>query len=198
MSDMRYPVYLSDFKSEHTNVSTGSFVYEEGMAEFGYYPVIDVEVPKGDVVTEGSPIKGEDGKWYKTWESRPFTEEEIANNLLRQKEQLIHLAKSTFENENASGIQYGDHFYCIDHNCLFLYQSILSVAENSNDDKVFDLLTYDNQVVEHLKDDAISLVRGIMTTYIESYNKLCVFIKSVNEAKNAEDLPSAPDTFRTA
>ena len=68
MHDMRYPVYLSDFLADKTvgNVSIGSWVYEESMSPFDYFPVFDVDVPVGDVVTEGAPKKDKDGKWYKT------------------------------------------------------------------------------------------------------------------------------------
>lgn len=197
MSDMRYPVYLSDFKAEYTNVSTGSFVYEEGMAEFGYYPVIDVDIPQGDVVTEGAPVQGEDGKWYKSWNSRDYTEEEIADNLRRQKEQLIYSAKSNFENENMGGVEVDGSFYSVDSNSLSLYHSILSVAELAEDDKLFSLLTYDNKVIEHLRLDVIELIEEIISVYVESYNNMGTFIKEVNIAKNMEELPSVPESFRT-
>lgn len=197
MSDMRYPVYLADYRAEYPNVSIGSFVYAVGMAEVGYHAVYDVPMPQGDVVTEGLPELREDGFWYRTWNVRDFTEEELADNLTREKEQLIYSAKSNFENENMGGVEVDGSFYSVDSNSLSLYHSILSVAELAEDDQLFSLLTYDNKVIEHLRLDVIELIKEIISVYVESYNNMGTFIKEVNIAKNMEELPSVPESFRT-
>lgn len=196
MSDMRYPVYLSDFKAENTNVSTGAFVYEEGMAEFGYYPVIDVEIPQGDVVTEGRPQQGEDGVWYKTWIARDYTEEEIAENLRREKEQRTYSAKSNFENENMNGFQFGDHLLSLDYNSISLYHSIIVAAQYAEENKIFSLMTQDNKVVELTRDDMIVELETAISEYVGAYNNLCDYVKELDQIEKIEDLPEVPYSFR--
>lgn len=196
MSDMRYPVYLSDFKAENTNVSTGAFVYEEGMAEFGYYPVIDVEIPQGDVVTEGRPQQGEDGVWYKTWIARDYTEEEIAENLRREKEQRTYSAKSNFENENMNGLQSGDHLLSLDYNSISLYHSIIVAAQYAEEGKIFSLMTQNNKVVELARDDMVVELETAISEYVGAYNNLCAYVKELNQVEKIEDLPEVPYSFR--
>lgn len=85
----KYPVYIEDARNEYRNVSFSSTQEEEQMVPFGYYPVLDVEIPTGDVVTEAFPVKGEDGKWRRAYDVRDFTQEELDEKLRQAKSEAV-------------------------------------------------------------------------------------------------------------
>lgn len=49
------------------------------LKNYNVYPYVTTEMPKGDVVTEGTPVLAPNGEWLQTWEVREFTEEEKKN-----------------------------------------------------------------------------------------------------------------------
>lgn len=85
----KYPVFIEDARNEYRNVSFSSSQEEEMIAPFGYFPVLDTEVPTGDVVTEGYPKKRKDGKWYRSYDVREFTAEEKAEQLRSAKTEAL-------------------------------------------------------------------------------------------------------------
>jgi len=81
-----YPKYFSDVfgtDREFSNVMPPQQVSAKNLLDFGYAPVYETDRPSEEqqVVTEGQPVLGDDGLWYRTWETRPFNDEEIASRL---------------------------------------------------------------------------------------------------------------------
>ncbi|UZZ63917.1 hypothetical protein A71_111 [Escherichia phage A7_1] len=195
MSDMRYPVYLADYRAEYPNVSIGSFVYAVGMAEVGYHAVYDVPMPQGDVVTEGLPELREDGFWYRTWNVRDFTEQEIADNLIREKEQRINEARMVLDNERSEGVFVSGKRYQSDAQAFTYYSSISAVAKDSPEG-VFHLVTSDNQVEEFFGDDVIVHIKEIQKVNAKIYDEFAKIVKVIREAKSPEEIPQVPPSFQ--
>lgn len=195
MSDMRYPVYLSDYRAEYPNVSIGSFVYAVGMAEVGYHAVYDVTMPEGDVVTEGSPELREDGFWYRTWNVRDFTEQEIADNLVREKEQRINEARMTLDNERSQGVMVSGKHYQSDAQAFAYYSSISSVAKDSPEE-VFHLVTSDNQVEEFLGEEVIIHIKEIQKVNAKIYDEFAKIVKAIKESTSSQEIPEVPSSFQ--
>lgn len=106
-----YPKYFRDVFGPGREFS-GAMVPQQlsvkNLLDFGYTPVYETERPSDaeQVVTEGQPVKHDDGLWYQTWETRPFNDEEIASRLQTAKDQansdLTQSQLSTF----AQGIKH--------------------------------------------------------------------------------------------
>lgn len=69
------------------NVSLPRNPSDDTLAALGYARIHPTPRPDGDVVTQGQPEQGEDGKWYQTWEVRSYTAEEIEQQRLEQEAQ---------------------------------------------------------------------------------------------------------------
>ena len=76
-----YPYEVKSLKADNPSTSFPTEVGLDTLADYGVLPVKRTDKPSGDVVTEGQPEQGEDGKWYQTWEVRDFTEAELAQQV---------------------------------------------------------------------------------------------------------------------
>ena len=74
------PVSSNAIRRAHPNTSLPRNPSDDTLAALGYARVHPTPRPDGDVVTEGQPDQGDDGKWYQTWEVRDFTPEEREAN----------------------------------------------------------------------------------------------------------------------
>lgn len=194
-ADMAYPVYLSDFLAANPNISIGSFVYEENMVEFGYFPVHDVEVPKGDVVTEGDPIQDENGTWFKTWNVRDFTPEEVAQNLAFDKEAAIAQAKYVLHNDLLNGLPVGlDKFSVTNPDLAYLHGTRIAAA-NADPSETFFICKSDNTVIELAAQDAVDKVTEIITTHSAVYQRMLSYFDLVSKAETKDEIPPFPTTF---
>lgn len=70
------------------NVSLPRNPSDDTLAALGYALIHPTARPEGGVVTQGQPEKGEDGRWYQTWEVRDFTDDELAEREQRQRVEL--------------------------------------------------------------------------------------------------------------
>lgn len=82
-------VSLRQIRQAHPNVSLPRNPTDEHLNPLGYAVLHPTERPEGDVVTEGTPSQGEDGKWYQTWEVREYTPEEAAEALEQAKARKV-------------------------------------------------------------------------------------------------------------
>lgn len=195
MSDMKYPVYLSDFLKEHTNVSIGDFVWEYEMAEiWNYFKVYDSEVPVGDVVTEGQPELKDDGFWYKTWTVRDFYPEEVAENLTRAKEDRRTSAYQVFSSDLASGVSVDGDMFTVEPRELVNLQISRAYAVANPDETVF-VRKADFSVLSLPSSDAVVKIDAIFAAAGQVQQSLLSYIKSVYESTLITDIPEVPSTF---
>lgn len=66
-----------EVRALYPNTSLPSCLPEEMLEQHDYFPEHPTPQPEGDVVTPGEPELRADGKWYQTWNVRPYTQEEI-------------------------------------------------------------------------------------------------------------------------
>ncbi|QPI18058.1 hypothetical protein POP15_009 [Pectobacterium phage POP15] len=195
MSDMKYPVYLRDYLEEYKNVSIGSFVWEAGMREVGYFKVHDVEVPVGDVVLEGKPVYNEDDElWYKNWTARDFNEEELAGNLSRAKEDHRIRAYQVFSSDLTVGIPVGNDIISVEPREMINLDAIRAYAAAHPDETIF-IRKADFTVMELSASDAIAKVDEIHVATGKVQQTLLGYVKSVYDATVITDIPEVPTTF---
>lgn len=195
MSDMKYPVYLRDYLEEYKNVSIGSFVWEAGMREVGYFKVHDVEVPVGDVVLEGKPVYNEEDElWYKNWTARDFNEEELAGNLSRAKEDHRIRAYQVFSSDLTVGIPVGADVISVEPREMINLDAIRAYATAHPDETIF-IRKADFTVMELSASDAIAKVDEIHVATGKVQQTLLGYVKSVYDATVITDIPEVPTTF---
>lgn len=196
ISDMAYPVYLSDFLKEHTNVSIGDFVWEYEFAEiWGYYLVHETPQPEGDVIIEGPPeYNEEEGLWFKTWTARDFTEEEIAGNLVRAKEEFRFQADFQYSNETSAGITLGEDTFPVDSSELALLTATRELALAKPDSTIL-IRKVDNTVLELSAADTLDKIGDIFATLAQANQNLLNYTRSVFAATSIETIPEIPSTF---
>lgn len=196
MSDMKYPVYLSDFLQEHTNVGIGSYVWEADMRDlWGYCMVHDSEVPVGDVVTEGMPeLNPEDDLWYKTWVARDFYPEEIAENLVRAKEDHRTRAYQQYTQDLTAGVTVAGDVFSVEPRELLNLDTIKAYAQ-ANPDKNILIRKLDFSTLSLSSPDAIAKIDEIMVATGKVHQNLLGYVKSVYDTTVITDIPEVPHTF---
>ncbi|QYC52517.1 hypothetical protein [Salmonella phage SSBI34] len=195
-SDMKYPVYLRDYLDEYKNVSIGSFVWESGMREVGYFKVHDVDIPVGDVVTEGKPVYSEeDDLWHKTWIVRDFTEEEIAHNLVASKEEARTRAYQIFENDQSFGISLDGDMFSVEDKEINNLRGTLESALKAESGEKFLIRKVDFSVLELTPQETVEKVTKILSERGKLHQTMLAHVKSIMEAPDKESIPSTPHTF---
>lgn len=195
-SDMRYPVYLSDFRKEYPNVSMGDWVWEDSMADnFNYFVVRDSEVPVGDVVTEGQPAVGDDGRWYKTWTSRPFTPEEVAQNLAIAKEDHQGRGVQQYHLDLQTGVTVDGKKFTVDGQNTTNLIATRAYAQANPTETVILVLGTNFEVSEYPAADAIVKIDSIFAAAGEAEQRMLAYVKLVGEATLITDIPEVPATF---
>lgn len=196
LSDMKYPVYLSHFRAEHKNISMGDWVWEHNMdPQYGYYMVHDVEIPEGEVVEEGKPQKGDDGKWYKTWTARNFTEEEIAKNLKFAIEEQKYHAKQMYTQDLESGVLVDGLYYPVISDSAFDLLYIKNYAEKNLGSNII-IPSSDLTLVEKPAEEIISMIGTIFEEAGKINQRFLRYLKEASAATDIKDVPDAPSTFK--
>lgn len=196
MSDMKYPVYLSDFLKENTNVSIGDFVWEYDLAEiWKYFKVHDTEMPEGDVVTEGEPeYNPEDELWYKTWQSRDFTPEEIADNLATAKEVARIRSYQKYNDELSYGINVSGDVFNVETQELVNLQAVREFAIDNPETTIL-LRKFDYSTLDLTATEAVDKIGDIFVAVGKVQQNLVAHIKTVYESTVIADIPEVPATF---
>jgi len=196
MSDMKYPVYFRDFLQEHTNVTQGDWVWESSMSNnYQYFVVRESEIPDGDVVTEGVPHQGEDGRWYKTWEVRSFTEEEVSENLSSAKESNKEAAFNVFLEDLKSGVNTISRPSVPVEPREIFNPSYLRAYSQSNPEKTI-LIPTEGFVFEEVDQAGASSYAGEVEVRMgEIQQNLFKYLSTLYSTKVIENIPEVPDTF---
>lgn len=196
LSDMKYPVYLTDFLKEHTNVSIGSYVWEADMRDlWGYCMVHDSEIPTGDVVTEGMPeLNEEDDLWYKTWTARDFYPEEIAGNLARAKEEHRTRAYQQYTSDLSSGVTVNGDVFTVEPRELINLDTIKAYAIDHPDEDIL-IRKSDFDTLSMPSADAVEKINAIMIATGKVHQNLLRYVKTVYDTEVITEIPEVPLTF---
>lgn len=96
---------LREIRQAHPSVSLPRNPTDEHLAPLGYAVLHPTARPAGDVVAEGAPEKGEDGKWCQTWEVRDYTSEEAAEAMERAKARKVREINAAYEQELGAALK---------------------------------------------------------------------------------------------
>lgn len=201
-SDGKYPVYLSDFRSDNPNVSIGSWIYSENLVEFGYFPVIPKEMPEGDVVTEGAPhFNDQTQEWEQTWDVRDFTEEEIAANLVSAKDQRKADAQTVLSEDINIGIpypydemEYQVRVKSFDLATLLTIKNVLD-ADGPETTNVYPFQFLDGYKADFTHSEMTALINSVSRSHYELMKSYWTYIDSVDQATSVENIPQLPSSF---
>lgn len=201
LSDGQYPMYMPQVRASTTQTSFPMPIKAYMLEPFGYMPVYEGEYPQADVVTEDPPhLNEEDGKWYKTWVARDFTEEEIESNLRKKKEDLINQADYVLTEDIYNGITYTyqgtEYVVDVVPEKLTLLVCIKSLAKDSNDDATFDYSFKDRTVVVFSREEFLNMWKTVMESFYALNKKCWAFRETVNSITKIEDAPEVPTTFK--
>lgn len=203
VSDGKYPMYMPQVRASTTQTSFPMPIKAYMLEPFGYMPVYEGAYPEGDVVTEVAPhFNEEEGKWYKTWEVRDFTEEEIETNLRNKKEDLYNQADYVLTADIYNGISYSfggkDYIADVLPEKLTVLLSIKSLAKDSAEDTTFDYSFKDRTVVTFTRAEFLDMWQTVMQSFYELNKKCWAFRATVEAVDKIENLPEVPETFKEA
>lgn len=201
-SDGRYPVYLADFRADNPNVSIGTWIYSENLVEFGYFPVIPVTPPTGDVVTEGAPhFNDQTQEWEQTWNSRDFTPEEIAANLRSAKESRKSEAQTVLTQDVELGIpypvdnvEYKVRVKSFDLATLISIKTVLE-ADGDQSSEVYPFRFLDGYKSDFTHAEMNDLVVQVSRAQYGMMKSYWSYLDQVERASTIETIPALPNSF---
>lgn len=201
-SDGNYPVYLNDFRSDNPNVSIGSWIYSENLVPFGYFPVIPVQQPVGDVVIEGPPhFNDQTQEWEQVWTVRDFYPEEIAANLVSAKQNRKEEAQNILSNDLNVGIPYpfGDDEYKVrvksfDLATLLSIKTVLD-ADGDQTTEVYPFQFLDGYKADFSHAEMLSLVNDVTRSHYGLMKAFWAYLGLVDQAATIENIPALPSSF---
>lgn len=201
-SDGRYPVYLADFRADNPNVSIGTWIYSENLVEFGYFPVIPVTPPTGDVVTEGIPhFNDQTQQWEQTWNSRDFTPEEIAANLESAKQSYKAEAQNILSRDLEAGIpypvdnvEYKVRVKSFDLATLVSIKTVLE-ADGGQSTEVYPFRFLDGYKSDFTHTEMKDLVTQVSRAQYEMMKSYWSYLDQVEQASTIATIPALPDSF---
>lgn len=157
-----YPLTLNSLRARHTNVSFATGDDVDFFKSLGYEIVTPSTKPEGDVVSEGVPVKREDGTYIQYFEVRSFNAEEI-QAALNVKKDTFTTACSDLRNRaieigvpidfgGTDGVQRVQMRNSDRSNMLGLKARAEKLLADSITGKVIPLRTYENRPEEIILD----------------------------------------------
>lgn len=189
----KYPVYIEDARNEFRNVSFSSTQEEEQMVPFGYYPVMDVEIPTGDVVTEAFPVKGEDGKWYRSYDVRKFTQEELSEKLRQAKSEAVMHAEyegQGIQNRNVEvSIDKKKYNFSLSTQSRQTLGELVLLAEMDPELAKFVARTAENSNVELSRDQLFEVAKTVIGEAHRLQKEVYDYIDLIDVVTEIEEMP---------
>lgn len=196
-----YPLTFYQVRLRFNNTSFPLPCRDYLIEPFGYAPVIPVDMPVVDgYVSEGTPEKREDGRWYQKWDVREFTEEEYTAELERRKLNSLENQRFIFENDLSKGISftfeektYKSKVRSFDIAYLL---SVKDIAQRKPDE-VFTIPTVDEVLTALSAEQAVSIVNSIIDANLAFTKGYWEQVEDIMEAATLQDIPEMKDTFIT-
>lgn len=150
VADLAYPRYFADLKAEHKDTMFPPILTAEEASALGYELVLNSLIPEGDVVTEGAPVLTA-GKYYRTWNTRDFTPEEVASRLEQTRTETLNQIEALFLKDAEAGLQYelnGEVFHiqirAKDKSNLIILRYMADIAIAANDTTPMEFRSFEN------------------------------------------------------
>lgn len=196
---LEYPVYYPAVRKLYPNTSFPYPIRDYILAPYGYAPVFLGDIPPGDVPVEGEPELRADGKWYRTWTTRPFTDEEIAQILYTAKEDLKANAKFVFDADIEGSAKYPfngeDKWVSLKPKDLVSLLTSMHIVEDLAEDELVSYRFADGELVKITPSEFINLAKGICKINHRVNTNYWDYLTLVDEAPTVADLPPSPGTF---
>lgn len=177
-------------------------VYSENLVEFGYFPVIPVTPPTGDVVTEGAPqFNDQTQQWEQTWTSRDFSPEEIAINLQNAKSVRKAEAQNVLSQDIELGIPYPvdnvEYKVRVKSFDLATLVSIKTVLEADGDQssEVYPFRFLDGYKSDFTHAEMKDLVTQVSRAQYEMMKSYWSYLDQVEQASTIATIPALPNSF---
>lgn len=199
LEDNSYPVYFPDVRRRYSNTGFPYPIRDYVMETYGYAMVYDVAPPEGDVVTEVTPVRAEDGKFYRTYSIREFTPEERARDLQEKKfylTQALFFVLDTDRNHGLSANFKGvDYVLTLTPHDISATLAVKDQASRANSGATYFIHTKDGAVGPLSPEEAIEFSNFVLDTFLALYENYAKAMKMTQEATRVSELPPIPDTF---
>lgn len=192
-----YPLYLADVVSRVENLCLPPNADSALLKELGYEVVNNTDRPEGDVVVvEDKPEKIND-EWYRTWRTRPLSEEE-KDSSFKSLQDTQKARISTFQNQEfAKGFPYqvGDKTYHVqvrisDRGNIDSLRTLAKEAKDNNDtDWNVDFRVYENVTINLDAQQMLDLANTTFVQVASAYKRVWDFKDAVDNATSVEDFP---------
>lgn len=200
-----YPLNLNSLRARHTNIS---FVTGEDVQFFRDlgYEIVETSVrPAGDVVSEGTPMRKEDGTYCQYFEAREFSADEVQNALNNKKdafqtrcEELRNQALSIgvpIDFGGEDGVQRVQMRNSDRSNILGLKARAEKFIAEGVEGAMIPLRTYENRTVWLTPENTVKVSWIVFDGYSETMQKSWLAIDAAKAAANESQIPAEPADF---
>ena len=198
ISDEKYPVFFPQVRRENPNTQFPYPYNDVGIIDWGYKVVYDSPMPAGDIITEVKPVKDEEGNYHKAYTSRPFNEEELAQNLANFKQAMVTQADDLFQFDLERNVTFtsGDTEkpVTLSNRNFILWRNMINIIEKDSIESI---------AVRFQDDSFIDMsAEEFSNFYSQMSRKLFVlrqnhwkYIRDVKAVDLIENIPNLPETF---
>lgn len=199
-----YPVYLQELSSKTPNTCFPSVIDSEALVDFNYVPVMDVEMPQGDVITEGSPVLI-DGVYKRNWIVRNHTPEEYAGLLQQAKDANLVAIENLRVSQFKIGFPHlfgvnGDLYHVqvrdTDRVNILSYRVLAkeALSENNSAFRV-EFRMYENISVTMTAEEMVEMANASATQVLIGYKTIWNLKAATLNATVLEDVPTLPESI---
>lgn len=198
VNPMEYPTNLDRLREVNPGWSFPSMFTPEQAAEYGFAKVYNDPYPEsGDVITPGQIEKREDGMWYRPWNVRAFTDEELAQQLADLKPSLLDAARTLFRQQCKIGFLhiFGEDMYHVqvateDRVNLHELNKDAKARIEANDDTTIQFRVYENVYVSQTPAEIVVLTDLAVQQVRSARAKIWAYKDAVMAATVKAELPA--------
>lgn len=200
-----YPLTLASIRAQFPNLSFGDYPSQEAMRAVGFVVVQPTEKPEGDVVNEEAPNQMQDGSWVQVWNTRAYTQEELASLLAGEASALQTNADALRDAALSSGlpVDFGGD-YGVQHvqlrdtdqpKILGLKESAVRAKGQGVTSPVLSLRTRENNIVQLTPDQMIAVSFMALDAVVSILSQSWALKDAASRAATREELPALPAAF---
>lgn len=199
LEDNSYPVYFPEVRRRYSNTGFPYPIRDYVMETYGYAMVYDVAPPEGEVVTEITPVRAEDGKFYRTYSIREFTPEERVKDLQEKKFNLTQALFFVLDTDRSHGVP--GTFKGVNYTLKLTPHDISAVlavkdqASRATSGTTYFIHTKDGAVGPLSPQEAIEFSDFVLDTFLVIYENYAQAMKMTQQATKVSELPEIPLTF---
>jgi hypothetical protein len=193
-----YPIFLADLSARVPGTIFPQVVAADELLMYGYEVVVDVVVPQADVVQEGKP-ELRDGSWYRVWNARSFTENELSSNLAQAKANLLTNIEAFRVAQFEKGFPYqvnGEIYHVqirtTDRQNISSIRVIAKEAIAAGADLPIAYRVYENVTVNLTASEFVAMADTTFYRVTEGYQVAWVLKDQTNNATTIAELPTIP------